>query len=165
MSESLETYTCGVMTNTPSLSSKGVRPLDHLREGITHPSASNYSEGNFSNSSHPRIHCYAVLEKIYSRHPNITFVLSYAPTRPSILPVFKRPAACFDPSRHQSLAPPAHVLYRRQLTHHVLLSSILSLLDAILYNTYTNCMDLFFTITQTMWLLHYSLQAAERLGV
>ena len=55
MSESLETYTCGVMTSTPSLSSKEVRLLDHLGEELTHPPASNYSKGGFSASGHPPV--------------------------------------------------------------------------------------------------------------
>ena len=58
------------------------------------------------------------------------FRVSYALTRPSILPVFKRLTACFNPSR-QSSAPLAHALYRHPLTYHVLLSSLLSPLDAI----------------------------------
>ena len=83
MSESLETYTYGVMTRTSSLSSKGVRHLEHLEEGLTHPPASNYSKGSFSTSGHPskargtltlRIHCYAALDTTYSLHSNITFV-------------------------------------------------------------------------------------------
>ena len=125
-------------------SSKGVRPLDHLGEGLTHPPASNYSKGGFSTNGHPsqgrgmltpRIHCYAALDATYSLHPNITFVSLLMPRLDqSILPILKRLAACFDPSR-QSLSLPAHVLYRHQLTQHVLLSSILSLLHAILHKT------------------------------
>ena len=70
MFESLETYTCGVMISTLSLSSKGIRPLDHLGEGLTHPPASNYSKDSFSTSRHPskgrsmltpRIHVFASL--------------------------------------------------------------------------------------------------------
>ena len=47
MFERLETY-CGEMTSTPSPSSKGAHPLGHLGEGLTYPSASNYSQGGFS---------------------------------------------------------------------------------------------------------------------
>ena len=153
MSESLQTYTCGEMTSTPSLSSKGVHPLGHLGAGLTHTPGSNYSKGGFSTSGHPskgrgmltpRIHFYAALDTTYSLYPNITFVSLFMPRLDqSILPVFKRLAACFDPSR-QSLAPLAHVLYRNPLTQHVLLSSILSLSDAILHNTLTNCMLIIF---------------------
>ena len=99
MSESLETYTCGVMTSTPSLLSKGVRPLDHLGEGLTHPSASNYSKGGFSTSGHPtkgrgmltpRIHCYAALETAYSLHPNTTFVSLLMPRLDQAFYLFSR---------------------------------------------------------------------------
>ena len=48
MFERLEPYSCGEMTSAPSPSSKGARPLGHLGEGLTHPSASNYSQGGFS---------------------------------------------------------------------------------------------------------------------
>ena len=83
MFESLETYTWGEMTSTPSLSSKGVHPLDHLGEVLMYPSPSNYSQGGFSTSGHcikgrsvlnPRIHGYVALDTIYSLHSNITFV-------------------------------------------------------------------------------------------
>ena len=128
------------MTSTPYLRPRGFAPLDHLGEELTHPPASHYSKGDFPNvgilqgrgTLPPRIHFYAVLDAAIQSTPEHKFrVSSYAPTRSSILPVFKRLAACFDPSR-QSLAPPVHVLYRHPLTHYVLLSSILSLLDAIL---------------------------------
>ena len=144
MFESLETYTGGEMTSNSSLSSKGVRPLDHLGEGLTYPPASNYSQGGFSTSGHstkgrgnaksqntlpwcPRHNVQSTLKHNFRVPP-------YAPTRPSILPVFKRLAACFDLSR-QSLAPVVHALYRHPLTYQVSLSSILSPLDAILHNT------------------------------
>ena len=71
--------------------------------------------------------------KIQSTTKHNFRVSSYAPTRPNILPVIKRLAACFDPS-HQSLAPPVHVFYRHPLTHHALLFPILSVVDAILHN-------------------------------
>ena len=125
MSESLETYTCGEMTSTLSLLSKGVRPLDHWGEGLTHQYSFNYSKDGFSTSGHPskgrgmptpRIHCYAALDTTYSLQPNKIFVSLFMPRlNQSILPVFKRLAACFDPS-HQPLTPPAHALYRYPLT-------------------------------------------------
>ena len=77
MFKSLETYSCGKMTSTPSLSYKGVYPLDHLGEVLTYPSASNYSQGGFSTNGHSRkgrgmlntrIHCYAALDTTYSLH-------------------------------------------------------------------------------------------------
>ena len=83
MFESLQTYSCGEMTSTPFSSSKGARPLDHLGEGLTYPSASHYSEGGFSTNGHstkrrdmlnPRIHHHAALDTTYSLHLNITFV-------------------------------------------------------------------------------------------
>ena len=52
MFESLETYSCGEMTSTPSPSSKGARPLGHLGNGLMYPSASNYSQGGFSTNEH-----------------------------------------------------------------------------------------------------------------
>ena len=52
MFERLETYSCGEMTSAPSPSSKGARPFDHLGEGLTHPSASNYSQGGLSSNEH-----------------------------------------------------------------------------------------------------------------
>ena len=165
MSESLKTYTCGVMTCTPSLSSKWVRPLDHLGEELTHPPASNYSKGGFSTSGYPsrgrgmltpRIHCYDALDITYNLHPNLTFVsLLMLRLDQSILPVFKRLAACFDPSR-QSLAPSAQILYRHPLTQ-------LALLDSFPFRRYTtqhvnNCRIIFFynhsyTVAFTLWVV------------
>ena len=52
MFESLEIYSCGEMTSTPSPSSKGARPLDHLGEGLTYPSVFNYSQGGFLTNEH-----------------------------------------------------------------------------------------------------------------
>ena len=53
MFERLETYSYdGEMTSTPSPSSKGAHPLGHLGEGLTYPSASNYSQGGFSTNEH-----------------------------------------------------------------------------------------------------------------
>ena len=109
MSKSLEPYTYGVMTSTPSRSCpRGFAPLDHLGEGLTHPSVSNKSKGGFATSGHPtkgrgmltpREHYYAALVRAYSLHPNITFVSFLMPRLDqSILPVFKRLGACFDPS-------------------------------------------------------------------
>ena len=52
MFESLEIYSCGDMTSTPSPSLKEARPLDHLGGGLTYPSASNHSQGGFSTNEH-----------------------------------------------------------------------------------------------------------------
>ena len=139
MSESFETYTCGEMTSTPSLSSKGVSLLDHLGEGSTYPSVSCYSQGGSSTSGPPtkergmltsKIHINAALGTTYSLKPNIAFVsLPFSDSA--------KHSTCFHkaiPSR-QSLAPLAHALYGHPVTQHVWLSSILSLLDAIIHNT------------------------------
>ena len=88
MFESLETYFCREMTSTPSPSSKGVYPLDHLGEGLTYPSASNYNQGGFSTNEdstkgrgmlNPRIHYHATLDTTHSLHSNIAFVSLLCP--------------------------------------------------------------------------------------
>ena len=48
MFERLEAYSCGEMTGTSSLRRRGLAASAILREILTHPSASNYSQGGFS---------------------------------------------------------------------------------------------------------------------
>ena len=85
----------------------------------------------------PRIHFYAAPDTIIqSTTKHNVRVPSYAPTRSSILPAFKRLAACFDPSC-QSFALPVYVLLQAPLICCVSLSSVHSQLDLISEIVYT----------------------------
>ena len=48
MFERPEANSCGEMTDTPLLRRRGLAASAILREALTHPSASNYSQGGFS---------------------------------------------------------------------------------------------------------------------
>ena len=85
---------------------RGFAPLDHLEDGLMHHRPLITAQGGFSNVSAvrgeghaiPRIHSYAALKDHIQSTTKHSFHISfYAPTRSSILPVFKRLAACFDP--------------------------------------------------------------------
>ena len=100
------------------LCSRGLAPLDHLGEGLAHrqplitakvASRREHPTKREGHATH-RIHSYAALDTMIQSATKQNFhVPSLCFDRSSILPVFKRPAACVNPSR-QSFAQPVYVL-------------------------------------------------------
>ena len=110
---------------------RGFVPLDHLGEGLIHAPSLSLQQRRLLERGHPSGEGDATLQNTLlccPRHDETVFhqtqlrVPPYSPTRSSILPVFKRLAACFVPHVSHSLYL-CIFFYRHPLICCVLLSS------------------------------------------